>query len=306
MKTPSSPKSPLWAIVGPTASGKSALALALATQQQRHLISVDAVQVYRGFDIGSAKPSAQERAQVPHHGIDVTTWQAGYDAQRFVTAAEAVILAQRKVGQQPILCGGTGLYLRALRYGLIDAPHDTDLRQSLEVADVSAPGTSLARLQQVDPVSAASISPQNGTYLRRALEITLLTGRPASVLRQEHAQKPPRHPIHLYVVDRPDDVLRERIARRTQAMLARGLIEEVEGLKAANVPFACGPMQAVGYRQVADMLRGVLAKEDLARAINAATWLYVRRQRIWLRREQKRDPTTLTYLPCPNGEPDFA
>lgn len=281
---------PIWAIVGPTASGKSALALALARTIGAEIIGADAVQVYRGCTIGSAKPTAQERALVPHHLIDVAAPTAPFDASQFVDAATAAIADIRARGRVPLLCGGTGLYLRALRLGLIDVPKDAALRAELEAADAHQADSSLRRLQQLDPESARSIDPSNGAYLRRALEITLLSGRPASALRAEHARLPEQMPMVLWWVDRSDSAMRARIERRTAAMLDGGLIDEVRGLLRQGVSPHSAALKSLGYREVVATLEGKLAPAQLAQEICKSTWQYVRRQRIWLRREE-RSPT---------------
>lgn len=287
---------PLWAIVGPTAAGKSRLALALAERLGAEIISCDAVQVYRGCNIGSAKPTAQERARVPHHLVDCTEPGAPFDAKLFVAAAQQAIADIQGRGRVPLLCGGTGMYLRALRLGLIDVPQDSALRAELEAADAQDTGSSLRRLAALDPQSAATIDNANPHYVRRALEITLLSGRPASAVRAEHAARAVKRPMVLWWVDRTDEDLRQRIDVRTRAMLQGGLVAEVEGLLRLGVPAACNALRSVGYREVVAMVQGHLPVTALTSAIRKSTWAYVRRQRIWLRREQRHTQDLVRHL----------
>jgi tRNA dimethylallyltransferase len=280
-------------IVGPTGTGKSALALALGERLGGEIVSVDAVAVYRGFDIGSAKPDAAARARVPHHLIDVVDWHEGFDAQKFLQRAEAAIEGIVARGRVPILCGGTGLYLRAWRSGLIDAPRDAALRAALDGAEAAVPGAAHRRLQQLDPVTARALGPRNYAHVRRALEISILCGRPASAVRAEHEARSGPRVATMLCLDGADGSLRARLRARAARMLELGLVDEVRGLLGAGASPACQPMQAVGYRQVAQALAAAAAqgrKVDTAAlldAIFAATWLYVRRQRSWLRREAR-------------------
>jgi tRNA dimethylallyltransferase len=220
-----------------------------------------------------------------------------FDAQRYLAATDAVLERLAAAQSVPLVCGGTGLYVRALRLGLIEAPHDAHLRTTLEADDARAPGSSLRRLAELDPASATTIDPHNGQYVRRALEICLLTGQPASALREAHAAQPPRLPMHIFVVDLPDALLRARMVARVGAMLRQGLIDEVKALRAQGVPPTAKPMRAVGYREVAAYLDGTLARADLEAAMVQSTWQYARRQRIWLRREARTMPQGVTWLP---------
>jgi tRNA dimethylallyltransferase len=277
---------PLWAVVGQTASGKSRVALALARAAGGEIISCDSVQIYRRFDIGSAKPSAAERAAVPHHLIDVAAPDEAFDAARYVALATEAAAAVRARGRVPILCGGTGLYLRALRYGLItDVESDPAMRRKLASAEAQEPGSLYRRLAALDPTTAARTEPNNLVHVTRALEICLLTGEPASVVRARHGFR--REQVPMRVVDLVWDprALRARIDARVQAMLAAGLVDEVEALLADGVPHDCKPMQAVGYREVVAALRGALPRAELYDRIARSTWAYARRQRTWLRRE---------------------
>ncbi len=275
------------AVVGATASGKSSVAMRLAELRGAEIISCDSVQVYRGFAVGCAKPSQAEQARVRHHLIDVVDWNEEFDAQRYCSLANEALAAVRQSGRAAILCGGTGLYLRAFRYGLIDAPErDLALRERLYAEENSKPGTLYDRLQALDPVSARRIEPRNLVHVVRALEIHATTGELPSALRAKHGFHDERVPMHVVAIDWPRETLRRRIAERVNGMLEQGLVEEVQGLRAQGVPSTCRPMRAVGYREVCAMLDGALPAAELARRISQATWEYARRQYTWLRREK--------------------
>lgn len=272
----------LLAIVGATASGKSEVALQVAERTGAEILSCDSVQVYRDFSIGCAKPTLEERARVRHHLIDVVAWDEPFDAQRYCELSLAVMADTRVV-----LCGGTGLYLRALRYGLIDAPERDDaLRERLYAEEAAEPGVLYRRLEVLDPASSQTIEPKNLVHIVRALEIHASTGELPSVLKKRHGFQSERVPMHIVAIDWPRPVLRERINARVAAMLARGLVDEVRGLLAAGVPESARPMRAVGYREVCDMLRGELPHAELGPRIAQNTWEYARRQYTWLRREK--------------------
>lgn len=277
----------LLAIVGATGSGKSDLALELARRHGGEILSCDSVQVYRGFDIGCAKPTAEERAAAPHHLLDLVEWREDFDAQRWCDAALSALADVRARGRLPILCGGTGLYLRALRYGLIDAPKsDPEVRARLYAEERARPGVLYERLQEVDPASARRIEPHNLVYVVRALEILEGTGEPASRLRERHGFVNERVPMRVVALRWDDATLRRRIEARVAAMMTRGLVEEVRGLLARGVDPACRPMRSVGYRETCEVLLGAAPLEGLAARIAQSTWAYARRQRTWLRRER--------------------
>lgn len=281
------PDSVMLAVVGATASGKSSVALQLAERHGGEILSCDSVQVYRGFAIGCAKPTAAEQARVRHHLIDVVDWHQEFDAQRYCALAADAMAAVRSGGRRMILCGGTGLYLRALRYGLIDAPErDVALRERLYAEEKAQPGVLYARLQSVDPTTAQRTEPNNLVHVVRALEIHATTGELPSALRAKHGFSEERVPMKLVAIDWPREILRERIATRVNDMMTNGLIEEVQGLLAQGVAEDCRPMRAVGYRETCDFFRGVLTREELPKRITQATWEYARRQYTWLRREK--------------------
>lgn len=260
--------------------------MALARRAKGEIVACDSVQVYRGFDIGSAKTSAQDQADIRHHLLDVVEPHASFDAQLYCNLAEAAFADCRARGHMPIVCGGTGLYVRALRYGL--APTITAqpaFRAERMAEEAKRPGRLFAALQACDPVSAAAIGPQNLVQILRALEISVMAQEPASAIRARHKAARQARPMHLIQPVWPDAVLRARIETRIDAMLGQGLIDEVEGLLASGVDPSCRPMGAVGYREVRQYLSGDIAKSNLKAAIAKSSWAYARRQRTWLRRE---------------------
>ncbi|MBI5509250.1 MAG: tRNA (adenosine(37)-N6)-dimethylallyltransferase MiaA [Deltaproteobacteria bacterium] len=291
------------AVVGPTASGKSDVALTLAKERGGELISCDSVQVYRGFEIGCAKPSATQRREVPHHLIDVATWSEGFDAMRFRTLAEDALADIRRRGRRPILVGGTGLYLRALRFGIADAPRaDAELRQRLMAEEHASPGTLYARLRELDPPTAAVTDRNNLVRVVRALEIQALSGVPASTLRAGHGFAREQVPLRIVALTWPDHVLKERIRARSEQMLELGLIAEVEALLKSGVAPACRPMTSVGYRETCAVVRDQAPVAGLAARIAARTWAYARRQRTWLRKEAGVEWWSVTDLEVTAGE----
>ena len=272
-------------LAGPTASGKSALALTLADVLPLEIVSVDSAQVYRGMDIGTAKPSAAEQARVPHHLIDIVEPSQRYSAARFAADATRLIGEINARGRAALLVGGTMLYLKALRDGLDALPEgDADVRAALD-AEAAARGWPAlhAKLAEVDPVSAQRLEPNDAQRIQRALEVWQLTGRPLS---QAHGQR-----VHaglalpmVALEPRSRAWLHQRIAERFQQMLRDGLIDEVRALRARPDLHAALPsMRCVGYRQVWQALdAGDLS--DVAERGIAATRQLAKRQLTWLRR----------------------
>jgi tRNA dimethylallyltransferase len=274
----------LVAVVGPTAAGKSAVALAAAERAGAEIVSCDSMQLYRGLDIGTAKPTAAERARVRHHLVDVLEPDDGYSAARFAADADAALADIAARGRRALLVGGTGLYLRALRFGLVEAPpRDEGLRAQLLAEEVSQPGLLHRRLATVDAAAAARLAPADLVRVVRALEVHALTGVPLS---QHHAQHQPRERIRTQVLffDPPFEDVEARIAARAQAMLAAGLVEETRALR-ARWGAALPPLQSVGYAEVGQFLDGQLAEADLPAAIVRSTRRYARRQRTWFKKE---------------------
>ena len=278
-------------IVGPTASGKTDLALELAERWNGEILSADSVQIYRGFDIGSGKPSAEERARAPHHLVDALGPLDPIDAAAFASMAERALGDIRSRGRVPIVCGGTFLWVKALVYGLADAPPADDALRLRHRALVDLEGRAALhlRLAQVDAVSAARLAPNDFIRVSRALEVFELTGKPLADWQAAHGFARPRHTARLYGVERQRDAIDKRIAERVDRWLAEGWIAEVAGLIEGGFAEARA-LGAIGYKQVREHLEGRLSKAELAAAIVRATRVFVRRQRTWLRDEP------VTYL----------
>ncbi len=279
-------KPSVFALLGPTASGKSRLAMALALQHPIEIVSVDSAQVYRGMDIGTAKPSAAERAAVPHHLIDLVDPTERYSAGRFredALRAVADILAR---GRIPLLVGGTMLYYRALASGLDALPAaDSAVRAQIDAEAAQRGWPALhAELARVDPQAAARLQPGDAQRIQRALEVWHLTGRPISALQ---SGTPPALPFALRAFALvPEDraALHERIAARFEAMLNAGLVDELRSLRKKFALHAQLPaMRAVGYRQAWRYLEGEISQAQLRETGIAATRQLAKRQLTWLR-----------------------
>jgi tRNA dimethylallyltransferase len=270
-------------IVGPTATGKTALALALAERLGGEIIGADSVQIYRHFDIGSGKPTSLELGRVPHHLVDrvdpLEHVDAAAWAQRAARAAEEV----RARGKVPIVCGGTFLWVKALLFGLAEAPaRDASLRaRHATIAEAEGRAALHARLGAVDAVSAARLHPNDFMRVSRALEVHELTGKPMSAWQKEHGFRDARLRARLVALAVDPATLTGRITERARAWLASGWIEEVESLTARGYGEARA-MNSVGYAQVRAMLSGEIAPGDLELSIVRATRIFARRQRTWL------------------------
>lgn len=285
----------LVALVGPTASGKSALGLALAERVGGEIVSADARQVYRGLDVGTAKPSPVERARIVHHCLDLVEPMEGFDVARWVDAADAAIAAATAAGRPAIVVGGTGLYVRALLGGLCAAPPARPaLRGALRRLARRAGTAELRRwLGRLDPEAAARIHPNDLVRTERALEVALGTGVPLSRLQRMHAFAERRYEARLVVLAHDPATAIARIDARVDAMLAAGWVEEVRGL-AARLPEAAPGWRTLGYRE---LLRHVRGATDLATArteIRLATRRFAKRQRTWWRRETRGTPVVWT------------
>lgn len=274
--------------MGPTASGKSALAMALSQRLPIEIVSVDSALVYCGMDIGSAKPTVLERQQVPHHLIDIRDPAQAYSAAEFVRDATTLIPDINQRNRLPMLVGGTMLYFKALNEGLNDMPGaNAEIRAQLEAEAAQTGWPALhQRLQQIDPLSASRLKPGDAQRIQRALEVYLLTGKPLSHFHGEN-KAPALHFNTLKIALLPDDrsALHARIAQRFEQMLAAGFLDEVAQLRArgdlhANLP----AMRAVGYRQAWDYLDGKISSlEELCERAIAATRQLAKRQMTWLR-----------------------
>ena len=279
-------------LTGPTACGKTELALKLAARIPLEVISLDSTLVYRGMDIGTAKPSASVRAIVTHHLVDIVDAADTYSAGRFVTDARLAIKEIMARGRLPLLVGGTHLYLRALRDGLANLPQaDASIRQRLDSeAAVAGWPTLHARLAEVDPNAAARISPSDGQRIQRALEVYELTGEALSVQqRRSHADNLPAVKT-LALLPHDRSALAKRIEQRFDAMVESGFIEEVETLKTRSDLTATTPaMRAVGYRQIWAYLAGECDWSTTHARATAATRQLAKRQLTSLRSDSNAE-----------------
>lgn len=276
----------LLVVVGPTASGKTELALALAEALGGEIIGADSVQIYRAFDLGSGKPTLEQRALAPHHLVDCFDPLEPIDAQRYADLGEAVLADVRARGRVPIVCGGTYLWVKALVQGLAPAPPGDPAVRARHQALVDTEGRAAlhARLAAVDPPSAARLAPNDFVRVSRALEVLELSGKTQTAWYAEHGFRERKHAARLVGVAREHVELDGRIAARTSAWLERGFIEEVAQLVERGYGDARA-MRSVGYRQVKEHLDGKLMRAELETAIVRATRIFARRQRTWLRDE---------------------
>jgi len=268
-------------LAGPTAVGKSAVALLLAGRLGGEIISVDSMQVYRGLDIGTAKPLAADRQRVPHHLIDVVELGEPFDAARFLELARRAVNEIHGRGRRPIFCGGTGLYFKAYLDGLGDAPPSYPaLRAELERAPLSE---LLRELEQHDPATFEQIDRQNPRRIVRALEVIRLTGRPFSGQRAAWLEVSPAGAV--VALRRSAADLRERIEARVDQMFQQGLVRETESLLGRGLDQNRTAMQAIGYRQAVEHLRGARSLADTIAEIKARTRRFAKRQMTWLRHQ---------------------
>jgi len=278
-------------LMGPTASGKSAVALELAARLPVEIVSVDSAQVYRGMDIGTAKPDGETRARVRHHLLDLIDPDQAYSAARFRIDALAAIAEIRARGRVPLLVGGTMLYFKALREGLSDLPPaNAAVRARLDTRAAGEGWRALhAELARLDPATAARLDPTDSQRIQRALEVYELSGRPISAL-QGARQKPAEAGfLSLALIPHDRAELHRRIANRFDAMLAGGLVDELSGLRRR---FRLNPsmpsMRCVGYRQAWQYIDGVGDRDELRARGAAATRQLARRQLTWLRSLQEQ------------------
>jgi tRNA dimethylallyltransferase len=280
---------PVVVLVGPTAVGKTALSLQIATEFGCEIISMDSMQVYRGMDIGTAKATPEERRQVVHHLIDIRDPDEQYHAASFVTDTLAAIRAIGERGHIPLITGGTGLYLSSLLHGLFDTVEDTEAIRAVLQERLRGEGREVlhGELQRVDPTSAARIHPNDTQRLLRGLEIFHATGLPWSehLQRQRQAAPPPQFSRLLLLGLRCDrDLLVERISRRSRQMMGDAFAAEVTGLLAQGYGADLPSLQAIGYRHMIACLAGTMDRETATRALIADTRRYAKRQMTWFRR----------------------
>jgi len=275
-------------ITGPTAAGKTALALDLAERFGAEILGADSMQVYRFLDIGTAKPTPEERARIPHHLIDIVPPTVQYNAARFAQDAAHAARDVLARGRRVFLVGGTGLYIRAfLEGGMAGVARDAGVRRSLEEEARSSgaagdPGALHRRLERLDPETACSLHPHDQMRIVRALEIHAVTGETPSALRRARRGGGPRY-RYLHLALDPGAALAERIRHRCDAMLEAGLLQEVRELRARGFGPELPCMRAIGYRHMQPVIEGRDTLAHVAEAMKRDTWQFARRQRTWIR-----------------------
>ena len=295
-------KHPIIAIVGPTASGKTRLSVELAAHLGAEILSFDSMQIYRGMDIGTAKPTIEERQGIAHHMIDIADPREDYSVSRFVEEADRCLQDILSRGKTAILVGGTGLYIDSLMRGLEFAPlPQSGVREELtRIAQEEGIEVLMERLRAVDPESAERIHPSNHKRVIRALEIYLESGKTMTQHNLESQEKPPKYAplwIGLDYVNR--DALYSRINRRVDLMVKQGLLEELQTLLAQGIAHNTTSMQAIGCKELMGYLRGECTLQEAVELLKQASRRYAKRQRTWFRRNPEVNWLML------EDEPDF-
>ncbi|MFC2752653.1 MAG: tRNA (adenosine(37)-N6)-dimethylallyltransferase MiaA [Cardiobacterium sp.] len=294
---------PVICLIGPTASGKTALAFALADRYPVHLISVDSAQIYRGMNIGSAKPDAATLARYPHALIDILEPEEAYSAGRFAADARREIAAAHARGQIPLLVGGTMLYYHTLYTGLDDLPPaDPENRARIEARLATVGSAALhAELARADPQTAATIQPNDRQRLVRALELLATTGQPPSALYAAQQTRRPPWPTLAIGLNPARAVLHQRIGERFHAMIAQGLIDEVAALKTRpQLSLAAPSMRSVGYRQIWQYLDGACDRATAIEQAIIASRQLAKRQITWMNNRLGRELAICQYDPLAN------
>ena len=273
---------------GPTAVGKSAVGLEVARACQAEIVNGDSLQVYRYLDIGTAKPDLEERSLVPHHLFDILDPDQPFNATDFQVRADAVIAEIRSRGRLPLVVGGTGLYLRALLFGLCPMPEiDTGIRTDLESRLAREGSEALhAELARHDAPMAARLAPRDRTRILRALETVLSTGKSLAHFQEQHRFLTPRYRFLHIFLDLEREQLYQRINQRVEIMLEQGLVDEVKGLLEKGFGEELKPLKSIGYRQVIDYLAGRLSFDQAVADIKQATRRYAKRQLTWFRNDK--------------------
>ena len=274
-------------IAGPTASGKTALSILLAKEMDGEIVSCDSMQVYKDMDIGTAKPTLEEQAGIPHHMLSVAEPWEDFSVSRYCAMADPIVEDILRRGKSPIIVGGTGLYMDALIRGNAFAPcPSTGRREELEALAASQGIEAvIEKLQKVDPESAARLHPSDQKRIIRAMEVYLETGMTITEHNRKTQEIPPKyHPIRFTLTDRQRQTLYDRIDRRVDAMVEAGLIEEIQGLLARGIPEKCTAMQAIGYKEFVAALHGACSLEEAAGQVKQSSRRYAKRQLTWFRR----------------------
>lgn len=272
-------------VAGPTAAGKTDVALGLAERFGGEIVNADSRQVYVGMDVGTAKPTPAERSRVPHHLYDVARPDQPFDAAIYRALAKPAVEEIASRGRVPIVVGGTGLYVRSLARGLFAGPGaEPRLRALLERAERERPGTLVRWCRRLDPEAAARLHPNDAVRLVRAIEVAFASGEPLSRHQRRHAFAEPLGESLLVVLDPGTETLDRRIVERSRAMFAGGLVEELRELWSRFDP-ALRPLASIGYREAAEVLHGRRTVAEATEELVRATRRFARRQRIWFRGE---------------------
>ena len=283
-------------ITGPTASGKTPLGVSLALALESEVVSADSMQLYRGLDIGSAKPTGKEMRGVPHRMIDVADPWEDYSVSRWVESAAACCDALLAQGKTPVIVGGTGLYIESLLSGrdFSAAPGDSGLRERLGAEYDALGGAAFReRLRTVDPERAEKLAPGDKKRLVRSMEVFLLTGETITAHDERTKLLPPRYASRRFALTwKKRETLYERIRQRVDEMMTAGLAEEVERLLQSGLSEKCTAMQAIGYKEIAAALRGECTMADAVETVKRESCRYAKRQLTWLRRDRE-----LVWLP---------
>jgi tRNA dimethylallyltransferase len=273
-----------WYLTGPTASGKTALGIELAQRLNGEVISLDSMAVYRGMDIGTAKPTAAERAAVPHHLIDIVEPNENFSVAQYRQAALATVQEVKDRGREVLFVGGTPLYLKAMLRGIFEGPPaDWTLRQRLTEEARADPEALHQRLQSIDPAAAARLHPNDTRRLIRAIEVYERSGSPISSLQRQFEAGRPAAECRVFVAEWPREELYKRIDRRVEAMFAAGLVEETRQLVEREKPLSRTAQQAVGYREVIAHLAGEHDLPATVELVKQRTRQFAKRQLTWFR-----------------------
>ncbi len=282
------PLNALLVLVGPTASGKTEMSLLLADRMNGEIVSADSRQIFRHLNIGTAKPTAEELARIPHHFIDLYNPDQEYSAGRYGQEARAKISELLAQGKQPILVGGSGLYVRAVVDGFFPGPGRNDeIREQLEnEARTLGPEVLLDKLRNLDPDSASKMNATNVRRIIRALEIFYTTGQPISRLQKSQETKPPFEVVQ-FGLDWKRQELYDRIDRRVDRMLREGLVDEVRGLVAQGYFRKINALNTVGYKEVLDFLDGAIGESEMIELIKRNSRRFAKRQLTWFRADKR-------------------
>lgn len=290
-----------WFLTGPTAVGKTELSLQLADHLEAEILSLDSMAIYRGMDLGTAKPSAAEQARIPHHLIDLADPWEEYTVADYLSAAasscEQILLRQKT----PLFVGGTGFYLRSLLRGIFQGPPmDEEVRGTLaDRYDAQGADNLYAELQSLDPQAAGKIHPNDKRRIVRALEVHQLTGRPFSSFHDEEPLPEDEQPSHVYWLSPPRDWLHERINRRVDQMIADGLVEEVRTLLALPQPLSKTARQAIGYKELFDAIEANGNLDEAIELIKTRSRQFARRQHTWFRNLEECRSVEITGTETP-------